>query len=166
METDHLRKILTNGYIALLPIFIWNIFLTSKLPPAFNPTSFNTDIPFVIIAGENIFRSIIFLLPLFFRLNISSSLERKGVITFSLGVALYFTSWLLLIYAPNSGWSNSVLGFTAPAYTPIIWLVGLSLLVKSYYFKLNYSKWHFILPSIAFTIFHVSHTVYVYNRIF
>jgi len=166
MEMVHLRKILTNGYLALLPIFIWNIFLTSKLLPAFNPTSFNTNIPFAIIAGENICRSIIFLLPLFFRLNISSSLERKGVITFSLGVSLYFISWLLLIYAPNSGWSNSVLGFTAPAYTPIIWLVGLSLMVESYYFKLIYSKWHFILPSIVFSIFHVLHTVYVYNRIY
>ena len=166
MEMDRLRKILTNGYIALLPIFIWNIFLTSKLPPAFNSKSFNSEIPFVIIIGENIFRSIIFLLPLFFRLNISSSFERKGLITFSIGVALYFSSWLMLIYAPDSGWSNSVLGFTAPAYTPIIWLVGLSLLVESYYFKLIYSKWHFILPSVAFTIFHVSHTVYVYNRVY
>ena len=166
METGHLRKILTNGYIALLPIFIWNIFLTSKLPPAYDPILFNSNIPFFIVAGENIFRSIIFLLPLFFRLNLTSSLNKKGVIIFSFGVAVYFSSWLVLIYAPNSGWSNSILGFTAPAYTPIIWLVGLSLLVESYYLKCVYSKWHYILPSIAFLIFHVSHTVYVYNRIY
>lgn len=161
---DLLRKILTNGYIAILPIFVWNIFLTSKLPPAFDLNSFNSEIPFAIIIGENMFRSIIFILPLFFRLNISSSLDKKGVIAYSFGVVLYFLSWLMLIYAPNSGWSNSVLGFTAPAYTPIIWLVGLSLLVDSYYFKLAYSKWHFIVPSIAFSIFHISHTVYVYSR--
>lgn len=165
MEMGHLRKILKNGYVALLPIIIWNMFLTSKLPPVFSPTSFNAEIPFVILAGENIFRSIIFLLLLFVELGISSPHERKGAVTFFLGIALYFTSWLLLIYAPNSEWSNSVLGFTAPACTPIIWLVGLSLMVKSYYFKLLYSKWHLILPSIAFSIFHVSHTVYVYNRI-
>lgn len=163
---DLLRKILTNGYIAILPFFVWNIFLTSKLPPAFDLKSFNSEIPFAIIIGENIFRSIIFILPLFFRLNISSSLDKKGVIAYSFGVVLYFLSWLMLIYAPNSGWSNSVLGFTAPAYTPIIWLVGLSLLVDSYYFKLAYSKWHFIVPSIAFSIFHISHTVYVYSRIY
>ena len=161
---DLLRKILTNGYIAILPIFVWNIFLISKLPPAFDLNSFNSDIPSVIVIGENIFRSIIFIFPLFFRLNMSSSLEKKGVVTYSFGVVLYFLSWLMLIYAPNSGWSNSVLGFTAPAYTPIIWLVGLSLLVDSYYFKLAYSKWHFIVPSLVFSIFHVSHTVYVYNR--
>jgi len=161
---DLLRKILSNGYIVILPILIWNIILTSKLPSAYDQKLFNSNIPFTIIIGENIFRSIIFLLPLFFRLNISSSINKMGVITFTSGVALYISSWLMLIYAQNSGWSNSVLGFTAPAYTPIIWLIGLSLLVESYYFKWVYSKWHYILPSIAFTIFHVSHTVYVYNR--
>jgi len=161
---DLLQKILSNGYIAIFPILVWNIFFTSKLPPAYAPELFNSNIPLTIIIGENLFRSIIFILPLFFRLNISSSLEKKGLIIYSSGVALYFSSWLMLIYASNSGWSSSVVGFAAPAYTPIIWLVGLSLLVDSYYFKMAYSKWHFILPSIAFSIFHVSHTVYVYNR--
>ncbi len=164
MKMDLLRKILPNGYIAIFPILVWNILLTSKLPQAYDPKLFNSNIPLTIIIGENLFRSIIFLLPLFFRLNITSSLEKKGLIIFSFGVVLYFSSWLMLIYAPNSGWSNSIVGFTAPAYTPIIWLVGLSLLVDSYYFKVAYSKWHFILPSIAFSTFHVSHAVYVYNR--
>ena len=164
MKMDLLRKILSNGYIAIFPILVWNIFLTSKLPSAYDQKLFNSNIPFTIIIGENLFRFIIFFLPLFFRLNITSSLEKKGLITYSFGVALYFSSWLMLIYAPDSGWSNSVLGFTAPAYTPIIWLVGLSLMVDSYYFKFTYSKWQFILPSIAFSIFHVSHSVYVYSR--
>ena len=160
---DLFRNLLTNGYIAIFPILGWNILLTSKLPLAYDPKSFNSNIPLTIIIGENIFRSIIFTMPLFFKLNIIRFLK-KGLIIFSFGVALYFSSWLMLIYAPDSGLSNSILGFAAPAYTPIIWLVGLSLMVDSYYFKLAYSKWHFIIPSIAFSIFHVSHTVYVYNR--
>jgi len=159
-----LRKILSNGYIAIFPILVWNILLTPKLPLAYDSKLFNSNIPLIITIGENIFRSVIFLLPLFFRLNISSSLGKKGLFTFIFGVVLYFLSWLMLIYEPNSAWSNSLLGFTAPAYTPIIWLVGLSLLVDSYYFKLAYSKWHFIVPSIAFSIFHVLHAIYVYNR--
>jgi len=159
-----MQKILLNGYIAILPILFWNIFLTSKLPAAFDPKLFNSNIPLTIIIGENIFRSIIFLMPLFFRLNMTSSIDKKGLVIYSLGVTLYFASWLVLIYAPNSVWSNSILGFVAPAYTPIIWLIGLSLLVKSYNLNWVYSKWHYILPSIAFSIFHISHTVYVYNR--
>ena len=163
-KMDLFRSLLKNGYIAIFPILVWNILLISKLPLAYNPKSFNSDIPFTIIIGENIFRSIIFIMPLFFKLNITPLLAKKGLIIFSFGVAIYFSSWLILIYAPDSGWSNSILGFASPAYTPIIWLVGLSLMVDSYYFKLVYSKWHFIIPSIAFSIFHVSHTVYIYNR--
>ena len=105
----------------------------------------------------------------YFGINYTHKKQLVGANTLILSVLfimIVFSSWLMLIYAPNSGWSNSVLGFTAPAYTPIIWLVGLSLLVESYYFKQKYSKWHFILPSVAFSIFHVSHTVYVYNRIY
>jgi len=166
MKIELLQKILSNGYIAIFPILVWNILLTSKLPSAYAPSLFNSGIPFTIIIGENLFRSVIFLLPLFFRLNIASSLEKKGLIIYSFGVTLYFLSWLMLIFAPNSGWSNSVMGFTAPAYTPIIWLVGLSLMVDSYYFKLAYKKWHFILPSIAFSIFHALHSVYVYSRVY
>jgi len=165
MKVDILRKILSNGYIAIIPIIVWNILLTSKLPPAYIPEAFNSNIPLTIIIGENLFRSIIFILPLFFFLNITSSFDKKGLFIFFFGIALYFSSWLMLIYAPNSSWSNSILGFIAPAYTPLIWLVGLSLLVESYYFKLAYSKWHYILPSIAFSTFHVSHAIYVYNRI-
>jgi len=159
-----MKKILSNGYITILPIIFWNIFLISKLPGAFDPKVFNNDIPLFIIIGENIFRTIIFLMPLFFQLNITSSINKKGIIIYFFGIVLYFVSWLLLIYAPKSIWSTSMLGFSAPSYTPIIWLIGLSLLVKSYNLNWVYSKWHFILPSIAFSIFHISHTVYVYNR--
>jgi len=148
-----MKKILSNGYIAILPILFWNIFLTSKLPKAFDPKVFNSDIPLAIIICENIFRTLIFLMPLFFRLNITSSIHIKGVVIYSFGVLLYFVSWLLLIYEPTSIWSTSILGFAAPSYTPVIWLIGLSMLVKSYTFNWVYSKWHFILPSIAFSIF-------------
>jgi len=162
MKVDLYLRILSNGYIPIIPILAWNILFTSKLPPAYQPQLFNSNIPLAIIVGENIFRSIIFLLPLFFRLNVSSPLGTKGLIIFTSGVVLYFTSWLMLIYAPNAEWGSNILGFVAPAYTPIIWLLGLSLMVDSYYFKFAYSKWHFILPSIAFSIFHISHTLYVY----
>ena len=164
IKVNIFQKVLSNGYIAIIPILVWNLLFTSKLPPAYTLELFNSNIPLAIIIGENLFRAIIFLLPLFFRLNITSTLDKKGLITFSLGVVLYFSSWLMLIYAPNSGWSNSIWGFTAPAYTPIIWLIGLSLMVDTYYFKLTYSKWHLIFPAIAFSIFHISHTLYVYSR--
>jgi hypothetical protein len=158
-------KILTNGYIPIIPILAWNMLFISKLPSAFDPKSFNRSIPFLIIVGENLFRVIIFILPLFFRINISTSIGKTGLTVFIFGTLIYFSSWLLLIFFPDSTLSASILGFTAPAYTPLIWLIGLSLMVDSYYFKFPYSKWHYILPSIMFSFFHIYHTVYVYDRI-
>lgn len=157
-------KFLSNGYIPIIPILAWNALFVSSLPPAFDPKSFNNGIPSAIMVGENLFRAAVFLLPLFFKLNISTSIGKAGLIVYIGGTSLYFLSWLIQIIAPNSLWSTSLLGFTAPAYTPIVWLVGLSLMADSYYFKATYSKWHLILPSIAFSFFHVYHTIFVYNR--
>lgn len=158
------RQALSNAYLPLIPIHIWNLVLISKLPPVYHPDSFNSSIPAAILIGENLFRSIIFVLPLFCRLQKPLSLN-KGLVTFSLGSLLYFASWLMVIYATDSAWSKSIWGFTAPAYTPVIWLVGLGLMIDSYYFKLTYSRWHIIAPALLFIVFHLSHTIYVYYRI-
>jgi len=160
-----ISKFITNGYIPLIPILVWNFIFISKLPLAYKPQLFNHDIPMFIIVGENLFRSIIFILPLFFKLSIGKTIQRKGLVVFIVGVALYFLSWLMLIYMPESKWSNSVIGFSAPAFTPVIWLVGLSLMVEKYYF-FRYSKWHYILPAIFFSIFHIYHSIYVFNRVY
>ena len=73
MHSKILVKVLANGSIPILPIMLWSILFTSKLPEAF-------------------------------------------------------------------AWSRSLFGFTAQAFTPSIWLTGLSLIADSYYFKLAYSK--------------------------
>jgi hypothetical protein len=156
--------ILTNGYIPMIPILIWNIIFTSKLPAAYDPKSFNSNIPLFLITLENIFRSIIFVLPLFMKIDISSNIGKKGFYVYIIGSIIYYVSWLMLIYAPNLLWSRSIFGFAAPAYTPIIWLIGISLMANSYYFKITYSKWHFLLPCILFAIFHITHSVFIYMR--
>ena len=159
-----IKTIVTNGYIPIIPILIWNIIFTSKLPKAYDPNVFNSDIPLFIIAVENIFRSIVFILPILFQINIFSHIGRRGLYIYILGSVLYFISWLLLIFAPNSLWSGSIFGFTAPAYTPIIWLIGISLMADSYYFNISYAKWHYILPCVIFSIFHIMHSIFVYVR--
>ena len=135
-----IRKITSNGYVPLIPIFAWNLMFASALPPAYAPASFNMDIPSIILTGENVFRAIIFSLPLFFSLNIKTAIGKKGLCLYCVGTVLYFSSWLALMFAPDSGWSTSLLGFAAPAYTPILWLTGIAMMGEAYYFKLNYSK--------------------------
>jgi hypothetical protein len=163
-----LKIIFTNGYILILPILVWNLIFTSKLPLAYAPRSFNSNIPSFLLIGENIFRTIIFIFPFLFKININLTLTltqgKQGLIVYLFGSLLYYASWLLLIYSPNSLWSKSLFGFAAPAYTPIIWFVGIALMVDSYYFKITYNKWHFILLCIIFSIFHVTHSVLAYLR--
>ena len=161
-----LEHVVSNGYIPIIPILVWNLLFTSKLPEAYQPQSFNRNIPRIILTGEQIFRGIIFLLPICVRLTLTSSVAKTGFLTFLIGVVVYFSSWILLIYRPHSGWSKSLLGFIAPAYTPSIWLIGLSLMGDSYYFPFIYSPWHLIAPAIAFSAFHISHAVFVYKRVY
>ncbi len=162
----YIKKIFTNGFILLIPISVWNIIFSSKLPPAFDLKNFNSNIPPLILIGENLFRTIIFVIPLFMKINIHKTAAKRGLVVYIAGSVIYYLSWLVLMYAPNSMWSNNILGFAAPAYTPIIWLAGISLMTDSYYFKIKYNKWHFIIPSIAFSIFHITHTILIYMRIF
>ena len=126
------EPIMMNCFIPLIPILAWNIVFASKLPSAYKPQSFDKDIPTFTVVGENIFRTIIFILPLFFKIGIENSMQRVGGIIFLVGVVLYFASWLMLIYSPDSRWSKNAIGFSAPAFTPIIWLIGLSFMVDDY----------------------------------
>jgi len=159
-----IKKIITNGYILFIPILLWNMLLTRHLPPAYEIKSFNANIPSFIAMGELVGRILIFGLPLFVKLNFSSPAGKIGLIVFISGIILYFASWIVLIVKPESLWAHSMAGFTAPAYTIIIWLIGFALIADSYYFKIPYSKWHYIIPSTIMTVFHFSHALFVYFR--
>jgi len=113
------------------------------------------------LALEAILRTVVFLMPLFMKLDYSNSL---GLCVFVFGVIVYFLSWALLMANPNSKWSKSLIGFTAPAYTPIIWLVGFALLEKSFYFHVSYRAWFYIGPSFLFVFFHFLHSKRAYEN--
>lgn len=161
---NFLKSVISNGYLPILPILIWNIILTPKLPAQFQPGNFNSNVPFAILLGENIFRFIIFSIPLAIKLNVRSKAGRTGLRIYLFGIVLYFSSWVLLICFPDSFWANNLFGFAAPAYTPVIWLIGIGYMADSYFFNLAYKKWNFILPGIAFSIFHITHTIFVYYK--
>ena len=160
-----LTKVISNGFVPIIPILVWNKLFVSRLPAAFDAKTFNRGISLILISSENMFRAMVFIMPLFFRTNLSSSMGKVGFLIFLSGASLYFLSWLMLIYFPDTTWSTSLFGFTAPAFTPLIWLVGLGLMADSYYFNAPYFKWHYLLPAAAFTGFHLLHTWHIYKRI-
>jgi hypothetical protein len=97
-------------------------------------------------------------------LKISTNTQKKGFALYAAGTLLYFTSWLMLIYFPNSMWSKSVFGFLAPAYTPLFWLIGIGFIGNALHFNLPYWKGLFFPVVIIFSIFHNWHTYLIYFR--
>ena len=154
--------ILTNGFLPLLPIFGWNIVLTPKLPAAYGAKNFDRNIPRFILIGENLFRIVVFILPLLLKTGIGGKQGKTGLILYATGCLIYFLSWILLILLPGSGWSRSLWGFTAPAWTPLIWLTGIGLMADSWYFSVSYSPWQYMAPAAAFFLFHMIHSALAY----
>ena len=159
-------KFLLNGFLLIAPILIWNGIFYSRLPAQYQPEIFELGIHPLISFGENILRIAVFGLPLLFMLGLSTKSQKLGLGLYLAGVIIYFLSWLPLIFAQESAWSNSLLGFMAPAYTPMLWLVGIALLGDSFYFPVGYKPLYHLVPAGIFSIFHCVHAAIVYARNF
>ncbi len=164
MKTTSLTNYLLNCLLLILPIMAWNILFANKLPRSYSQEIFWKDIPSFIANGENIFRLLVFILPLLMPLRIETPSQKLGLWIYITGTVIYFLSWLMQMYFPQSAWSLSVFGFLAPAYTPLIWLVGISLIGSTLYFSAPYRSWMYIVISIIFLSFHLSHAITVYLR--
>lgn len=164
MKKISFKSYLINCFLLLLPVFVWNIIFINKLPKEFQAEVFWKDIPTFIKYAENSLRIFLFALTVFIPINISTTVQKKGLFLYLFGIILYFSSWLFLMYFPDLAISNSLLLFMAPAYTPLFWLVGIGLIGKSFYFNLPYKRWFFIMISILFLLFHNLHTYIIYLR--
>jgi hypothetical protein len=135
----------------LIPILAWNAVLTSKMAhPAFE---FDGAVHPWILWGENLLRIAVMIFPLFMPLRWDTAKSKLGIAVYLIGVLVYFASWIPLMVAPESAWSNSLLGFLAPAYTPLLWLVGIYLIG---------GWWPYLLLSVMFVGIHVIHWGKVY----
>ena len=166
MKTGSLIYYLLNCLLLLLPIMAWNLIFAGKLPWAYSEEVFSKNIPSFIVNGENIFRLIVFILPVLMPLRIETQSQKLGLWLYILGSVIYFVSWLAQMYFPQSAWSLSVWEFLAPAYTPLIWLIGIGLIGSALYFSTPYRSWMYIALSIVFISFHLSHAIKVYSRNF
>ena len=147
-----------------LPIFFWNVLLAPHLPPALEWEEFWRDIPPFIGYSENVLRLVVVLLPFLMPLELSTVVQRRGLLLFLAGTVVYFSAWLAVIFFPLSAWSSSGAGFLAPAYTPLIWLTGLGLMGRALYWPSPYKPWMYIAVGWCFVAFHVAHACIVYVR--
>jgi hypothetical protein len=156
---------LCNCFWLLVPILAFNVLFTRLLPPAYQMEVFWKDIPKVVGVPENILRTLVMILPIFMRLQLSTPHQKLGLGLYLAGLLSYFASWIALIAVPWSAWSMSAIGFLAPAYTPIIWLTGIGLMGDMLQFsRVPYRPWIYLGISGLFFAFHNLHAFLVYSR--
>lgn len=119
---------------------------------------FGKDIPPYIGTVENVLRLVVLLLPLLMPLTIASDSQKIGLAIFVIGVLIYFASWLAQIYFPESAWSKSMFGFRAPAYSTMIWFIGIGLIGGTLFVKIPYHPIVYIGISALFVVFHSLHS--------
>ncbi len=114
----------------LLPLLAWNLVLSPKITDP-RITS-DAHSPAWLLIGENITRLVVFMLPLLIPLQIREPLSKVGLAIYLIGTLVYFASWLPLLFAPASVWSNSILGLLAPRLTPFLPFLGIALIGRSW----------------------------------
>ncbi len=117
----------------MLPLLAWNLVLGPKITDP-RITSDSRSPAWLLIA-ENITRMVVFMLPLLIPLQVREFLSKVGLTIYIAGTLVYFASWLLLLFAPSSAWSNSVLGLLAPRLTPFLPFLGIALIGRSWLYS-------------------------------
>lgn len=151
-----------NRFWLILPVLALDLSLSNQLPRAFQGESFLKDIPQWVTFTENFLRVLVVGMPLLMPLRPLRS-TRKVLALYALGLTAYAGSWLAVVFVPTSAWSMSFTGFTAPAWTSIIWLaaIGLQSSVRG---VRAYRPWIFLALAALFTAVHTLHAVIVWNR--
>ena len=160
-----LKQLLYNGFLLMIPVLLWNALFYRNLPEAYQSTVFWSDIPAVIAYPENVFRILVFILPILMITVVDGAFNKFGACVYVVGLLIYFSTWVFVIYYPDSSWSMSGIGFMAPAYSSLFWLLGIALLVKDNYFNVPYYRNVYILVVLLFVFFHTWHSYIVYHRI-
>jgi hypothetical protein len=143
---------LLNCFLLILPFLAWNLALGPRLTDP-RVTS-DARSPRWLLAAENVGRIVVFALPLLVPLpraaDCQSVQQKAGLAIYILGTLVYFASWLPLLLAPASAWSNSPLGLLAPRLTPFLSFLGIALLARN---------WPYGVLSAVFIFFHTWHGI-------
>lgn len=135
---------LLNCMWLMLPLLVWNIFLGPKLVDPRLTSDANTAA--WQLYAENGVRILVFALPLFIPLQLQDMMSKIGFIVYIIGMLVYSASWLPLMLAPQSTWSQSAAGALAPFITPLFVFGGIALIG------------HSLLYGVISTLFIILHT--------
>lgn len=151
-----------NGALLIIPPMVITFGLWGVLPAAYSPENFWKGIPGWLALLENIFRILVFSIPAilcFGKKEISQSL---GWYLYGGGLAIYITSYLLQIFFPSSEWSQSFIGFTAPAWSTLFWFTGISLVCDRSWLPIPWFRAIYFCCALFFLLFHIGHAGFIY----
>lgn len=155
-----MRRYLLSGFLLLLPVLAFNAVFAGALPEPFQPETFWRDIPGGLAWIENAARIGTLVLPVLMPIPLPA--RPGGWWLYSVGIAAYLASWLMLMLLPASGWSTSIVGFAAPAFTPALWLGGIGLVGRPDWPMV---RWAYFACCAIFIAAHVAHTLLVFSRL-
>lgn len=152
-----------NCFWLFIPVFIWNAIFYKKLPEFYQPAIWD-NIPKALDVAENGLRYLSFLIPILLKIGFSASTQKIGLALYLGGLLVYFASWSVQLN-PNRSVLSKSLGFRlAPAYTTIIWLLGIGLIGReSWFSSFNLQALYFPII-IAFVSVHTYHSYTVYRK--
>lgn len=142
------RMVFLNGFWLIVPLLLWNVILGPRITQ--EQITSDAHSPAWLLGVENIFRLVTFIFPLFLTMKFDSNLGKIGLAVYIMGTLVYFASWLPLLIAPQSPYSESMLGLFAPRLTPLISLLGVALICSS---------WPYGLIATVFIFFHTWHGI-------
>jgi hypothetical protein len=125
---------LANCLWLMLPLLVWNLILGPRIRDP--RVASDAHSPKWQLLAENGSRILVFALPLLLPLpsgaEWQSGRAQVGLAVYILGTLVYFATWLPLLFAPASAWSNHPAGLLAPRLTPYLPFLGIALLGGSW----------------------------------
>ncbi len=166
-ERDSLpeRIMLRNGALLIVPPMIITFGLWGALPAAYGPDVLWKDIPTSLGVIENILRLLVFSLPGLLYFGTKETGQPLGWILYIGGVAVYLASYVVHIVFPDSVWSRSAIGFTAPAWSTLFWFAGIGLVCARSWLPIPWHRGIYLWSAFIFLILHIGHTGLVYHNI-
>jgi hypothetical protein len=156
------RMLLRNGALLIVPPMIITFGLWGDLPPAYGPDLFWKGIPEWLGLMENTFRILAFGLPGILYFGKRETGQSLGWYLYAGGLVVYLASYALQIAFPHGGWRQSVIGFTVPAWSTLLWLAGIGLVCVRSWLPIPWHRAIYLSSAFFFLIFHVGHTGLVY----
>ena len=159
------RLVLRNGALLIVPPMIISMGLWGALPEAYSPEMFSKDIPAQLGLFENIFRVVVFSLPGILYFGKTEKGQSLGWYLYFWGLPVYLASYLAQIVFPVSEWSQSVIGFTAPAWSTVFWFAGIGLVCAWSWLPIPWQRAVYFLCAGIFLVLHTGHAWLVYGNL-